>query len=431
MSKFTLEEDVLCIAHHPSKPEFAVSLVTGHVHTYAYTPSDPTQRSLLWSTKRHKRACRSLDYSPDGASIVSVGADAVIKRADSHSGKVVQKWVSAHRDTINVVRWANESVFCTGDDSGTVCAWDIRASDTSGALRTFTTHEDYVSDLLPLDGKFILATSGDGTLSVHDLRTTTSRGKDGKDAPKAALVKRSDDQEDDLTSCLLLKQDAKRPKVLVGTSSGVNLIFNHGDYGDCNDRVLPPRSGHKRTKKGKGQVDDEIGVECLAKVDQHTVLVGGTDGKVRLLQVLPNRYLRVLGDLETGEPVEAIVLSHDGVWVFAVGGTGVWIWSLQEQVPPAPSVSKRPNKTTSKDKADESDSNSQDDEHDEEVEDEDDDDDEEEDGEQGSDSDEDGGDESEGDQFSDSDSDEPKRKKPKKTKPVMEENKKNTFFDDL
>ena len=354
----SLDHDILSVAHHPTRAEFAVSLVTGHVHVYAH---DPICR-LLWSTKRHKKACRSIAYSLDGASLVSVGAERVIKKADARTGKVTQKWIDAHDDDINVVTWANDAVFCTGDDSGVVKAWD----STGKALRVFTTHSDFISSLLPLDGKFILSTSGDGTLSVHDLRST-----------KNVCVKQSDDQEDDLTSCVMVKSGSKKPKVCVGTSSGVISIFNKGDWGDNNDRILPPH--------GNKKVVEEIGVECLAKVNDNTIVVGGADGKVRLLQVLPNQYLRVLGDFENGEPVEGVTVYED--LVFAVSGPKLFIWNIHDTA----------------EKAQEKEEEEKEEE------------------------------ESDGDQFSESSDEEeepPQRKKPKKSKTVIQE-KKDTFFDDL
>lgn len=57
----------------------------------------------------------------------------------------------------------------TGDDNGAIKLWDTRARESCGS---FSPHTDYVSDLTLHDGSgTLLATSGDGTLSVNDLRT--------------------------------------------------------------------------------------------------------------------------------------------------------------------------------------------------------------------------------------------------------------------
>jgi len=85
-----------------------------------------------WHTKRHKLSCRGLEFSPDGAQIVSVGKDGVIKIADSETGKVTAKDMEAHtfaghqrislirRDAIDAVKYMNENIFVTGDDIGVV-----------------------------------------------------------------------------------------------------------------------------------------------------------------------------------------------------------------------------------------------------------------------------------------------------------------------
>jgi hypothetical protein len=62
-----------------------------------------------------------------------VGKDAVIKLADSETGKVIAKDTEAHsyfpttkveeltdREAIDVVKYVNENIFVTGDDIGVV-----------------------------------------------------------------------------------------------------------------------------------------------------------------------------------------------------------------------------------------------------------------------------------------------------------------------
>jgi WD40 repeat protein len=49
-----------------------------------------------WQTKRHKGSCRGVEFSPDGARLVSVGKDGAIKLADPETGKVVMKDMEAH-----------------------------------------------------------------------------------------------------------------------------------------------------------------------------------------------------------------------------------------------------------------------------------------------------------------------------------------------
>jgi hypothetical protein len=46
-------------------------------------------------------------------------------------------------------------------------------------------------------------------------------------------------------------------------------------------------------------------VECVLKVDEETVITGSSDGLLRVVQLLPNKLLGVLGDHE-GFPVEGL-----------------------------------------------------------------------------------------------------------------------------
>jgi WD repeat-containing protein 55 len=133
-----LPSEVFAIALHPNRPLLATALLEGHVSWYARTYSivDDSYKYELggeiakqWHTKRHKGSCRGVEFSPDGATIVSIGKDSVIKMADSETGKVVMKDVEAHtlnqflksansREAINTIKYVSENAFVTGDDIG-------------------------------------------------------------------------------------------------------------------------------------------------------------------------------------------------------------------------------------------------------------------------------------------------------------------------
>ena len=62
---------------------------------------------------------------------------------------------------------------CSGDDDGLIRTWDQRQSD---ATSSFEVHTDFVSDLVYHEREqCLIAVSGDGTLSVNDLRTNKVR----------------------------------------------------------------------------------------------------------------------------------------------------------------------------------------------------------------------------------------------------------------
>ncbi|KAG6889941.1 hypothetical protein C0995_013468 [Termitomyces sp. Mi166 len=162
------------------------------------------------------------------------------------------------------------SLVCTGDDDGVikvpsqlsiamltknhVCQlWDPRQREYT---RKYTHHFDYITDFLWLeDKKQLVATSGDGTLSVMDVRSK-----------KTEPFAHSEDQEDELLSIVAIK---KHP---------------HSVDALC---TLPP---------------DLPGVDTTS-----TILTGSSDGYVRAIEILPTKLLGVVAD-HGDWPVERIAI---------------------------------------------------------------------------------------------------------------------------
>ena len=83
-------------------------------------------------------------------------------------------------------------------------------------------------------------------------------------------------------------------KTLAGSQTGVLNVFDYGKWEEPSDRF----PGHP------GSVD------AIVKIDEDTVLTGSSDGIVRVIGVLPNKMLGVVG--EHGDmPVERMALSLD------------------------------------------------------------------------------------------------------------------------
>lgn len=60
-------------------------------------------------------------------------------------------------------------MYASGDDDGLIKTWDQRQAESSGS---FEAHTDFVSDMVLHDREQgLVAVSGDGTLTVNDLRT--------------------------------------------------------------------------------------------------------------------------------------------------------------------------------------------------------------------------------------------------------------------
>jgi WD40 repeat protein len=134
--------------------------------------------------------------------------------------------------------------------------------------------KDFISDLkFNPDKNLLLSVAGDSTMCAYDLRKT-----------KRSV--QSEEQESELTCVEWMRGGSK---AVMGTDDGVLLLFSKDRWLDCSDRFI----GHQ------GSVD------CMLKLDEYQMLTGGSDGAIRLVSVLPNKILGVIG--ETGAlPVEGL-----------------------------------------------------------------------------------------------------------------------------
>mmetsp|Transcript_16961 Transcript_16961/g.34547 ORF Transcript_16961/g.34547 Transcript_16961/m.34547 type:complete len:555 (-) Transcript_16961:40-1704(-) len=216
----------------------------------------------------------------------------------------------------------------TGDDAGTIRLWDAKLlceeqdqkqsrSGSNpfdnlmklprGCVMSWKVNHDYITDFeVSNDGKILFATSADGTLSVFDLKFVNKKGttrsvvlpdvnpqqqqqSNKKPTWETHGYTKSDNQEDELLSVVLIKNSQK---LLVGSHQGILSIFSYNLWGDITDRF----PGHPQS------------IDALLKIDEDTVLTGSSDGLVRAVQLMPNNFLGVLG-AHDGFPVEGLAWS--------------------------------------------------------------------------------------------------------------------------
>lgn len=84
-------------------------------------------------------------------------------------------------------------------------------------------------------------------------------------------------------------------KVVCGSQSGVLALWSWGYWNDCSDRF----PGHPES------------VDALVKFDEDTIITGSSDGLLRVLNILPNKLIGVLGAHAEDMPVERLALSQD------------------------------------------------------------------------------------------------------------------------
>ncbi|KAJ3746592.1 WD40-repeat-containing domain protein [Lentinula detonsa] len=286
MSDVSVGSQIFDLVFHPSHATVYTGLLSGKVKAFAYNQNGRTKE--VFSVKVSQKSCRGIAINEDGARLYTVGKGKGLNTIDTSTGKLVETRAKAHETAINRVKSVTSWLLSTGDDEGVVKLWDPRQKES---VRKYTHHFDYITDFLWLDDKkHLVTTSGDGTLSVIDVRAKTSDH-----------LAQSEDQEDELLSIVPIKSATK---VVVGTQLGILSVFNRSSgWGDCVDRI----PGHPHSV-------DALCVlpASLPNVDHtSTILTGSSDGFVRAVSIFPTKLQGVVAD--HGEwPVERIAVG-DGL----------------------------------------------------------------------------------------------------------------------
>ncbi|KAF8336578.1 WD40 repeat-like protein, partial [Cantharellus anzutake] len=283
MPDIRLKHQPFDITFHPSEPIIYVGLLTGQVDAFKYSADKPDtefEYLQLFSLRPTKRSCRGLATNFSGDKLYSVTKGKAIFTIDTATGQILETTGNAHESPINRVTLTFPNILATGDDEGVVKLWDERKKDE---IRAYTHHFDFISDFLWLEDKRqLVATSGDGTLSVMDIRSN-----------KGGPLVQSEDQDDELLSIAAIKNNMK---AVVGTQLGNISIFNRNiGWGDCVDRI----PGHPHSVETIYTLPPNLcpGTDIIA--------TGSSDGMVRLVQILPTKVLGVIADHEEF-PVERI-----------------------------------------------------------------------------------------------------------------------------
>lgn len=270
--------------------------------------------------KRSNRSCHCLTFSQDGQYLYVGSSDGSIACL---STTVVAQFSLDTSLTDNAIVWkvSTESpvyvlqcvpqqqrkqernddplLLLSGHEDGSLMVWNVTPTTTttttissSNACNNNSTrmarwqhHEDYLSDITIVDHRMVLTTSADGTLGVYDLQQNPDQNS--KQLLKG-LVRRSDPQDDELLSVVVMKHNKK---VVCGGATGVLHVFSFGTWGDVSDRF----PGHPHS------------VESLLVWDADTLLTGSGDGLIRVVTIHPDQFLGVLGSSgEHGFPIEKL-----------------------------------------------------------------------------------------------------------------------------
>jgi WD repeat-containing protein 55 len=222
---------VFDLAFHPSARVLAAALIDGSLELHSYVTDEDsahaasaasagrvptTSVTRMLRAKPHADSVRALRFAPDGASLLSASSDRSVARLDGR-GVVTWQRRDAHKSALNalVPLAADGALFATGDDDGLVRLWDARAPPTAVAPVSIEGFTDVITSLtFDAARGALLATSGDGSLGLIDLR-------------KARLTAHSEQNEDELLSAAVLKGGSV---VVTGTQEGVLLVWDWGKW---------------------------------------------------------------------------------------------------------------------------------------------------------------------------------------------------------
>lgn len=270
-----LEAQPFDLAFHPSSSLVAAGLITGRLQLFKFG-EELSEAQSLWNVDAHSESCRAVRFAEDGHYILTASPDCSILASNTETGQVVARLSNAHGCPINRLVNLSENTIASGDDDGTIKVWDTRHNT---CCNSFSPHEDYISDLefVPSTSQ-LLGASGDGTLSVCNLWHNK-------------VDARSEFSEDELLSVVLVKDGRK---VVCGSQDGVLLLYSWPHFKDCSDRFV----GHPKS------------VEAILKLDEDTILTGSSDGLIRVLSILPNKMIGVIGE-HADFPIERLAFSSD------------------------------------------------------------------------------------------------------------------------
>nr|GMD24691.1 WD repeat-containing protein 55 [Ipomoea batatas] len=280
---------------HPSDHLVATGLITGDLLLHRYTADSQPKR--LFAVRAHTESCRAVRFINDGRTILTGSPDCSILATDVETGSEVARVENSHGAAVNRIVNLTETTIASGDDEGCVKVWDTRQNSCSNS---FHVHEEYISDItFARDSMKLLATSGDGTLSVCNLRSNK-------------VQTQSEFSEDELLSVVIMKNGRK---VICGTQGGTLLLYSWGFFKDCSDRFvdLSPNS-----------------VDALLKLDEDRVITGSENGLISLVGILPNRVIQPIAE-HSEYPVERLAFSYDKKFLGSIShDQTLKLWDLDE-----------------------------------------------------------------------------------------------------
>lgn len=295
-TKNSHDDIIFAMETHPSSDLLTLGDIHGQISLYSFTAGEECK--CMWSINHSTgRPCRVARFSRKGEWLCTAAKDhRSLFITDTERGTLIRKVPKAVGATVYSLCTMSETLLSSGDEDGEIKLWDTRSWKEVLAVKE---NSDYISAIVADNKRHtLLATSGDGSLTVVDLRSRKFEQK-------------SDCCESELT-CLAIAKGGR--KVICGDGDGVLGIYTWNLWGDVTDRF----------------VAHPLSVDSMTQLSESVVCTGCMDGKVRAIQIQPNQVMGVIGEHEEGFPVDNLCLNHDHTFLISSSQSSCKFWCVDE-----------------------------------------------------------------------------------------------------
>ncbi|XP_053213456.1 WD repeat-containing protein 55 homolog [Panonychus citri] len=308
IKQISLEDTIFDSKFHPSKPNILVCVTVSGDLFILDTDNASNPIAVELNNVHSGAPIRKVAFTDDHNIIT---AARTLKVTDFNTGKVIRKIKPDQpRSKIFSLLVIDHWLVCAGDDEGRFRAWDYRVD--RGTFMDLKKSEDHISDLdIDSQKRIVVASSGEGTLTAFNIRSRRM------EEPQSELF-------DAGFQCVRYYED--RGKVLVGAEDSAINIFNIGQWGNISDRF--PVKTRLPSRKMAGNVIDSM--ELIG--DDKYVVLGCSDGHLRLLSILPNKVIASVSDHQTS--IESLTVNKNTKVIASTDCSTVHLHQFEEQNEP-------------------------------------------------------------------------------------------------
>jgi WD40 repeat protein len=158
--------------------EFATATSGGGIYGWSWDRQDGAFSERVWKLLEDGNETSSIDYSPDGKSIVSVGSDRKVRLYDLETRKLIDTLEkgfdetghsrAAHTNRIFSAKFASPTTLLTGGWANPVQIWDLRTKKSERQLGGPSIGSDSIEPLEGTSKVMISSTRKENQLQVFD-----------------------------------------------------------------------------------------------------------------------------------------------------------------------------------------------------------------------------------------------------------------------